>query len=712
MVPATGNPGTTAPPADGGAAGFDILPEQQVAKNTLVVGSVLDVTADPYTSGNITVSGFSAFGATDDGRIKPDVVGNGQDVRSTSAAGGYLIGSGTSFASPNVTGTAALLLEHYRNLYNDADPRSATLKGTLIHTAFDAGNVGPDYRHGWGLVDAAAAATFLTNTVTPTGTDRLLEETYAGLEKTYDVISDGTGPLKLTIVWTDPAPTTLPGAGLDDATSVLVNDLDLWVTGPGGTYRPWTLNPANPNNAAVRTVRNDRDNVEQVLIDAPAAGKYTIHVGRDPGQGTFNQEFSLLVSGIDAAPQVTKVWIDYSGSTAAPLEIKTGTEFNVDAEEVNQQIMSARIGGVFDTITIEFSEPVNVQQADLVVYGNAGCPGASVLPKINGAAGFAVNGNQATWKFDLGLTDPWNNPQFHSNQILLKLDADTVFGVKDNPPNTTEFNKLDGDWINPEGFSDFEGNNQFASGNGIGGSDFEFRMTLMRSDLNRDGLVNGPDSTRFVEIFLGTTDPTLQQFDEGDLNSSGSVTGADANLFVDDFLYVGGNFFAWPGCGGGSESLMGGGGESLMAVGAMTEAQRRASLAEDLRAAIDSYIKRFGTPNRERLAELYDTIEELEAAAGAGSGEAKAADAVVVARGGQEAAENDLASRRERGTLRAVKMTDSSSNARRETLRAVDWAMEGTNESATARRSTRRVRALSRLPDAAIGLNSIADLAA
>jgi len=104
----------------------------------------------------------------------------------------------------------------------------------------------------------------------------------------------GSDPLKATIVWTDPAGTA-HGSGLDETTSVLVNDLDLWITGPGGTYNPWTLDPPNPSNAAVRTTRNHLDNVEQVLIDTPTAGTYTVHVG-DTG-GVLDQVFSILISG-------------------------------------------------------------------------------------------------------------------------------------------------------------------------------------------------------------------------------------------------------------------------------------------------------------------------------------------------------------------------------------------------------------------------------
>ena len=67
-----------APAADGSqAGGYDCLPQEQTAKNTLVVGAVNDITDDPYNSVDVTMTTFSSWGPTDDGRVKPDVVANG-----------------------------------------------------------------------------------------------------------------------------------------------------------------------------------------------------------------------------------------------------------------------------------------------------------------------------------------------------------------------------------------------------------------------------------------------------------------------------------------------------------------------------------------------------------------------------------------------------------------------------------------------------------
>lgn len=290
----------TAPGTDGGTSGFDTLPQSQVAKNNLVVGAINDITVDPYTAGHVSLASFSAFGPTDDGRIKPDVVANGVSLYSSIGAStsSYAYYSGTSMSSPNACGTAALLLQHYRALNAGASPSSATLKAILLHTAFDAGTAGPDYKHGWGVIDAAKAVAFLNDSEdTAPNMNHRVNATYSGIAQDTILVSDGSQPLKATLVWTDPPAAVVPGGGLDDPTRVLVNDLDLSILGPPSstTYFPWTLNPANPSAPAVRSTRNDVDNVEQVLIDSPPTGTYTIRVSHSGS--AFIQPYALLITG-------------------------------------------------------------------------------------------------------------------------------------------------------------------------------------------------------------------------------------------------------------------------------------------------------------------------------------------------------------------------------------------------------------------------------
>jgi Ca2+-binding RTX toxin-like protein len=276
-------------------AGYDSLPDAPVAKNTLVVGSITDTQSNPYENSSPSISNFSAWGPTDDGRVKPDIVAKGQSLYSSLGTSDTAYGDsqGTSMAAPVVTGTSVLLIQHFQNLFNNR-PRSATTKGLIIHTANDLGNPGPDYQTGWGMLNGTVAADFLTQVATQNASYILRENSYTGTQQTFQIASNGIDPLKATIVWTDPAG-PIQANGLDVNTRVLVNDLELSITDPNGVVHfPWTLDPNNPGQAAIQTVANRLDNVEQVLINTPIAGTYTINV--DHAGNSFNQNYSILVS--------------------------------------------------------------------------------------------------------------------------------------------------------------------------------------------------------------------------------------------------------------------------------------------------------------------------------------------------------------------------------------------------------------------------------
>src|SRR6218665_1854829 len=275
--------------------GFDLITGHALGKNVITVAAVEEVLN--YTNASsVIMSDFSSWGPSDDGRIKPDISAKG--VHTFSAVDGsnssYAYYNGTSMASPSVAGTL-LLLQQYYNQLNNNYMKASSLKGLMIHSADEAGIApGPDYKFGWGLINAEKAANIIKNK----NLFSKIEENTLTNGETKEIIlnSDGANPLVVTLAWTDPMG-NLPSNTLDDPTPNLVNDLDIVISRDGIEYYPWKLNPSSVNAAATKGV-NNLDNVEKIELDAPAAGTYLLTIKHKGTLVNQSQNYSLIVSGI------------------------------------------------------------------------------------------------------------------------------------------------------------------------------------------------------------------------------------------------------------------------------------------------------------------------------------------------------------------------------------------------------------------------------
>jgi Subtilase family/GEVED domain/Secretion system C-terminal sorting domain len=284
---------------------YDCISTTGNAKNILTIGAINPLPNGPTNSQSVVSTYFSSWGPTDDGRVKPDLVANGLNVLScgSSSPTSYITLSGTSQAAPNVTGSLYLLQEYYAEKNAGIFMRSATLKGLACHTAFDAGNVGPDYIYGWGLLNMKAAA----QAITDNGTKSIVKEStlLQGKTQVYNVVASGKGPLVATIAWTDPEGSITPDGTINDRTPKLVNDLDIRISDGSNTYFPWVLDPNNPSARATKG-DNIRDNVEQVYLAGAIPGRaYTITVTHKGTLVSGQQAYSLITTGIGGTAYCT-----------------------------------------------------------------------------------------------------------------------------------------------------------------------------------------------------------------------------------------------------------------------------------------------------------------------------------------------------------------------------------------------------------------------
>ncbi len=228
------------------------------------------------------IAAFSSRGPTDDGRIKPDIVAPGTFIISTRSSRAtwydwgvvqenpsYAYLGGSSMSTPIVAGSAALVREYYTEIEKVTDPSASLMKATLLNGAYDMtpGQYGegttqdidgrPDYSQGWGRLDVDNSILAEYPEVIAYFDYIPINSTSDSWDHTYDYAKSGQ-EIKATLVWTD-----FPGT---PATSkALVNDLDLTITGPSGTYYG--------NDGPDHT-----NNVEGIEIENVVEGDHTIEV--------------------------------------------------------------------------------------------------------------------------------------------------------------------------------------------------------------------------------------------------------------------------------------------------------------------------------------------------------------------------------------------------------------------------------------------------
>ena len=119
-------------------------------------------------NGNYKMSDFSSWGVSPDMRLKPEVTAPGGNIYSSVPGGGYKMMSGTSMATPQMTGASAVVLERVQNdpLFSSLNDRQKVdvvqnlIMGTAVPVV-DPGQGGGAYysprKQGAGLANLEAA---------------------------------------------------------------------------------------------------------------------------------------------------------------------------------------------------------------------------------------------------------------------------------------------------------------------------------------------------------------------------------------------------------------------------------------------------------------------------------------------------------------------------------------------------------------------------
>ncbi|MEO6405170.1 MAG: S8 family peptidase [Ferruginibacter sp.] len=217
----------------------------KMAKNIITVGAT-----DSFSN----VAALSSKGPAFDGRVKPELVAFGID--------------GSSGASALVSGVSLILQQEYKALVGSL-PASALVKAVLLNSADDRGNSEVDYSNGYGSLNAINAvrtiqqARYFKGSVSNGGMQNFNLSIPAGIKK-----------VKISLVWNDVAAPV-------NAAKALVNDLDMELQYGSQSWKPWVLNAFPHKDSLTQPATRRRDslnNVEQVSLDNPAAGNYTLAV--------------------------------------------------------------------------------------------------------------------------------------------------------------------------------------------------------------------------------------------------------------------------------------------------------------------------------------------------------------------------------------------------------------------------------------------------
>jgi subtilisin family serine protease len=237
------------------------------------------------------ISSFSSRGPIKGGRLKPDIATDGENVLSTSNHDNtaYKRMFGTSMATPAATGAITLIAQRYKQV-NGTNVHIDTMKAILFNSAKDIENRGPDFKSGFGSLDAYAAVKVVD---TMAGDASLVksESIEEGETKQYAIHVEENHAFKVTAAW------------VDAGSASLSTDIDMLLVerASGRKIYPYTLQENLPTRDAMQDRENHVDPQEQIVFYL-RKGDYTLYIeGKKIPSGS--QKFALVSTLPLSSPQ-------------------------------------------------------------------------------------------------------------------------------------------------------------------------------------------------------------------------------------------------------------------------------------------------------------------------------------------------------------------------------------------------------------------------
>jgi hypothetical protein len=341
-------------------------------------------------------SGGASIGPAADGRVKPDIAYWYDSILTTDSASttAYTAGfGGTSAATPMTAGHFGLFFQMWHNgLFGvpvpaatvfDNRPKATLAKAIMINTANQKPLPAPfDITRnvqGWGVVNLTSLYNARQKMLTVNETDTL-----TNLQtNTYKVqVAAGEPAFRATMSYLDPQGTVA-------AAQARKNNLSLKVTGPTGTIWWGNSGMATSNWTASGGTENSVDTVENVYIQTPAAGTYTVEVigsdintdARVETPGVTDADYALVVSGITNGPQAPTSFATGPsptfGGNLASLAISDN-----DALKAGASSTASRSRFVCDLDTTYTTTLASLSKLDIVIERSGSFPGATELIQV------------------------------------------------------------------------------------------------------------------------------------------------------------------------------------------------------------------------------------------------------------------------------------------------------------------------------------------